>query len=161
MKRVAFILWVVLMANIVFAQQKKSNITVSLPEGWIKVETSVLEHQYMKNRASFMIKEETMLNGKSLNDAVATAKQKIGNYFDNYKLLKEEAIIVDGITGRSITYNYSVRMAGTKMNMTMQTVYLMVNGKCQTLSFGAIPMEFDSLSKDIQKILESIKFLKK
>jgi len=36
--------------------QTKTGITVVLPNGWTKVEGSVLEHQYMKNGASFMIK---------------------------------------------------------------------------------------------------------
>lgn len=158
MKRVSIVLWVILIVNSAFAQQKKSNITVSMPEGWIKVENSVLEHQYMKKGASFMIKEETMLNGKSLDDAITVAKQKIGNYFDNYKLLKEESVTVDGITGKSITYNYSVRMAGMTMNMATQTVYVMVKGKCQTLTFGAMESEFSKLASDIQEIIKSIQF---
>lgn len=92
MKKITLVILCLLATAIIFAQQKKSDITVSLPEGWIKVENSVLEHQYLKNGASFMIKEETVLNGKTLNEAVKTAKQNISNYFDDYKLLKEETI---------------------------------------------------------------------
>lgn len=158
MKRIKLVLLCLLATAAIFAQSKKSNISVSLPEGWTKVEGSVLEHQYLKNGASFMIKEETMLNGKSLNEAVVIVQQKIGNYFDNYKLLKEKSVTVDGITGKSITYHYSVRMAGMKVNMTMQTVYVMVKGKCQTLSFGATETEFSKIIADIPKIIKSIKF---
>jgi len=44
------------------------------------------------------------------------------------------------------------------LEMTMQTVYVMVKGKCQTLSFGATETEFSNLVTDIQKIIKSIKF---
>lgn len=87
MKRITLVILCLLATVAIFAKQKKSGISVSLPEGWAKVEGSVLEHQYLKNGASFMIKEETALNGKTLNEAVKIAKQNISNYFNDYKIL--------------------------------------------------------------------------
>lgn len=158
MKKITLVILCLLATAAIFAQQKKSDISVSLPDGWAKVEGSVLEHQYLKNGASFMIKEETALNGKTLNEAVKTAKQNISNYFDDYKLLNEETITVDNKEGRSITFSYSVKAGGMVLEMTMQTVYVMVKDKCQTLSFGATETEFSNLVTDIQKIIKSIKF---
>jgi hypothetical protein len=158
MKKLSLILCGLLVLFTLSAQQKKSGISVSLPEGWAKVEGSVLEHQYLKNGASFMIKEETALNGKSLNDAVAMAKQQIGKYFKDYKLLKEEKITVDGKDAKSITYNYSAQAGKITLKMTMHTVYVMVNGKCQTLSFGSTTSQFNSLMPDIQYIIKNVKF---
>ena len=158
MKRIIFVLLCLLATATIFAQSTKSNISVLLPEGWTKVKGSVLEHQYLKNGASFMIKEEAALNGKMPNDAVTTAKQKIGNYFKDYKLLKEETITVDGKEGKSILFSYSVNAGGTALKMKMQTIYVMVNNKCQTISFGSLSTEFDALASDIQKIAKSIKF---
>jgi len=63
-----------------FALQTKSQIRVTLPEGWTKVAGSVLEHQYLKNGASFMIKEETALNGKGLSEAVLIARKQLGQF---------------------------------------------------------------------------------
>lgn len=158
MKRVIFLLLCLIATATISAQSTKSNISVLLPEGWMKVEGSVLEHQYLKNGASFMIKEEASLNGKMPDDAVATAKQKIGNYFKDYKLLKEETITVDGKEGKSILFGYSVNAGGAVLKMKMQTIYVMVNNKCQTISFGSPGTEFDALASDIQKIVRSIEF---
>ena len=158
MRRIALVLLYLLTTVAIFAQSKKSNISVLLPEGWTKVEGSVLEHQYLKNGASFMIKEETSLNGKTLNDAVKIAKQKIGNYFKDYKLLKEETIIVDNKEGKSITFSYSAKARGMVLKMKMQTIYVMVSNKCQTISFGSTNTQFDDLNSDIQKIIKNIKF---
>jgi hypothetical protein len=158
MKKLTVISLILFAGCIAFAQQKKSSITVSLPEGWTKVEGSVLEHQYLKDGASFMIKEETLLNGKSLNDAVTIAKQQISQYFKDYKLLKEDGIKVDGKDAKSIVYSYSVQAGKMHLQMQMQTIYVMVNGKCQTVSFGSVSKQFDSLASDIELIIKSIKF---
>lgn len=158
MKKITLVLLCLLATVAIFAQSKKSNISVLLPEGWTKVEGSVLEHQYLKNGASFMIKEETLLNGKMLNDAVKIAKQKIGNYFKDYKLLKEETITVDNKEGKSITYSYSAKAGGMVLKMKMQTIYVMVNNKCQTISFGSSNTHFNALNHDIQNIIKNIKF---
>lgn len=117
-----------------------------------------MKHQYLKNGASFMIKEEAELSGKTLNEAVNTAKQKIDAYFGDYELLNEEPVTVDNKAGKSITYRYSVHAGGMVLNMKMRTVYVLVNNKCQTLSFGAVSDQFDSLATDIEKILKGIRF---
>lgn len=135
-----------------------SDIKVSMPDGWIKVENSVLEHHYLKSGASFMIKEETVLNGKSLNEAVDAAKQNLGHYFKDFELLTEEKITVDNKDGQSITFDYSAKAGAVAISMTMQTVYVMVKGKCQTLSFAALETEFSNLAPEIKLIIKNIKF---
>ena len=83
MKKISIILSGLFIVCAVIAQTQQSKISVSLPDGWTKVQGSVLEHQYLKNGASFMIKEETSLNDKMLNDAVNTARQGLEKYFSD------------------------------------------------------------------------------
>ena len=59
MRKTLLLLCAIVLTLGVFAQRSKGNITVTTPPGWAKVQGSVLEHQYLKNGASFMIKEET------------------------------------------------------------------------------------------------------
>jgi len=146
------------MMSAAVAQSDNSSVNVSLPEGWSKVEGSVLRHQYLKNGASFMVKEETSLNGKPLNDAVEEAKRQISSYFKEYKLIEDVAIKVDGREARSITYDYTAAAGGMTLKMRMRTVYLMVGGKCQTLSFGATASQFGNLTADMDKIVRGIRF---
>lgn len=141
------------------AQQKKLKITVSLPSGWEKVQGSVLEHQYLKNGASFMIKEEFAVNGKTLNDAVNKVKQEIGKFFKKVEFANDEQIKVNGHDAQSITFTYAVNMGKTEMKMKMKSVYLIIKSKCYNISFGSIADNFNDLSSDIPQILQGIKFI--
>jgi hypothetical protein len=140
------------------AAARTVKITVVLPDGWEPVQGSVLEHQYMKNGASFMIKEEKDLNGESLSEAVVTGRQQIEKYFKGSKFAGNEALKVDGHDAVSLIFSYGVNAGNSVLNMKMKTVYVMVEGTCQTISFGSLEDSFDSLSADISKIIDGIKF---
>lgn len=158
MRKTLLLLCAIVLTLGVFAQRSKTNITVTPPPGWTKVQGSVLEHQYLKNGASFMIKEEAQLNGKTLDNAVSTAKQQIGKYFSDASFAKDESLKVDGQNARSITFTYAAKARGMVLKMKMQSIYVMVNGKCQTISFGSTADSFGMLAKDIPLILKGIKF---
>lgn len=158
MRKTLLLLCTIVLTLGAFAQRSKSNITVTTPPGWAKVQGSVLEHQYLKNGASFMIKEETPLNGKTLDNAVSTAKQQIGKYFSDATFANDESLKVDGQNARSITFTYSAKAGGMALKMKMQSIYVMVNGKCQNISFGSTADSFGMIAKDISLILKGIKF---
>ena len=141
--------------------QTKTGITVVLPNGWTKVEGSVLEHQYMKNGASFMIKEESLLNGKTLNEATTTAKAQIEKYFKEVEFKAPEELIIDGHKAQRMDFCYAVKMVNSSIKMRMQSIYVMVNNKCYNISIGGMSTQFDALAPDIPIILKSIKFNQK
>lgn len=134
-------------------------ITVVLPDGWKPVENSVLEHQYMKGTASFMIKNESVLDGKKLDDAVNEAKTQIGNYFDDISFADNKTLKVDGNEAILLPYTYSVAAAGMTITMKMEGIYTMVGNKCYLITFGDMKDNFDNLSADFQSILSGIKFV--
>ena len=158
MRKSLLLLCAIVLTLGVYAQRSKSNITVTTPPGWVKVQGSVLEHQYLKNGASFMIKEEAQLNGKTLDNAVSTAKQQIGKYFSDASFAKDESLKIDGQNARSIAFTYTAKAGGMVLKMKMQSIYVMVNGKCQNISFGSTAESFSMLDKDIPLILKGIKF---
>jgi hypothetical protein len=137
---------------------KEVAISVTLPDGWTKVEGSVLEHQYGKGTASFMIKNEYVLNGKGLDEAAVEAKGEIGKYFDNAEFSDIETIRVGGQDARSFTLTYAVKAAGMNMSMKMQGVYVMLNSKCYLISFGDMESSFDALAADFEQLLNGIQF---
>lgn len=159
MKKSTLIFCLLFFAFSAIAQQNKMKITVSLPSGWEKVQGSVLEHQYLKNGASFMIKEEFVLNGLTLDEAVKKAKEQIGKYFKTVVFAIDEPIKVNGHNAQSVTFTYSVNMRQTEMKMKMNSIYLIVNSKCYNISFGSILDNFKEISSDIPQILQGIKFI--
>lgn len=159
MKKSILIFCLLFFAYSVIAQQNKMKINVSLPTGWEKVQGSVLEHQYLKNGASFMIKEEFALNGMALDNAVKEAKQQIGKYFKNVEFADDERVKVNGHNAQSVTFTYSVNMRQTEMKMKMNSIYLIINNKCYNISFGSILDNFKEISSDIPQILQGIKFI--
>ncbi|HOO84567.1 MAG TPA: hypothetical protein PLS94_08395 [Prolixibacteraceae bacterium] len=134
-------------------------ITVSLPDGWTPVSGSVLEHQYMKGTASFMIKEEKALNNMDLDEAVEKAIDVLSSTFNNFSSTDPEAMLVDGHEALSIIFAYNVSVGGTVIQMKMQSVYVMVNQQCQLIAFGDQESLFANLSNDISQILAGIKFV--
>lgn len=134
-------------------------ISVSLPSGWEKVQGSVLEHQYLKNGASFMIKEEFVLNGFTLDEAVTKTKEQIGKYFQAVAFANDESLEVNGHSAQSVTFSYSVNIRQTEMKMKMSSIYLIIQNKFYNISFGSIQDNFNDISLDIPQILQGIKFI--
>ncbi len=134
-------------------------ITVSLPSGWEKVQGSVLEHQYLKNGASFMIKEEFMLNGMTLDNGVKKSKEQIEKYFSSVEFTNDESLEVNGHSAQSVTFSYSVNIRQTEMKMKMSSIYLIIQNKFYNISFGSIQDNFNDISLDIPQILQGIKFI--
>ena len=134
-------------------------ITVSLPSGWEKVQGSVLEHQYLKNGASFMIKEEFILNGMTLDNGVKKSKEQIEKYFSSVEFTNDESLEVNGHSAQSVTFSYSVNIRQTEMKMKMSSIYLIIQNKFYNISFGSIQDNFNDISLDIPQILQGIKFI--
>ncbi len=158
MRKSTILFCLLLLAYSGVAQQNKMKITVSLPSGWEKIQGSVLEHQYLKNGASFMIKEEAALNGMALDDAVNKTKQQIGKFFKNVVFTQNERLNVIGHDAQGITFIYSSYMGKTELKMKMNSIYLIIKNKCYNISFGSMADSFNELSSDIPQILQGIKF---
>jgi hypothetical protein len=79
-------------------------INVTVPDGWKAVEGSVLEYQYMKNTASFMIKKEAF-SETTLDGVVAAAESIFKQTFTGYKKIgSTENIKVGGKDAKKIVF---------------------------------------------------------
>lgn len=143
-------------ADIVGEQLKSDmvKVIVELPDGWEQVKGSVLEHQYMKNTASFMVKTENFTNN-TLDDVVNEAIEIYTKIFADFKTQIPEKISIDGKEARKLTFTCTV----SNMDMKYFYVYLFAGGKTYVLTFGDLLNSFDSLSEDYEVILDSIQFI--
>jgi len=139
------------------AEERQSagvEILVELPDGWAPVEGSVLEHQYMKNTASFMLKTENFSSG-TLDEVVSEALSMYESFFDDVQAAGEaETITVDGIDARKLTFTCAV----SGMDMKYTYVYLFAGGETYVLTFGDLADSFDSLASDYEAIINTIQF---
>jgi len=137
-------------------QPTELDIVIELPDGWKPVEGSVLEHQYMKNTASFMIKTENF-SGDTLNDVVSEALDLFGRQFDNFAVQGDvEDVMVSGLEAKKLTFTCEV----SKMKMKYTYVYLFAGGETYALTFGDLSDSFDALTADLESILNGIQFKK-
>jgi hypothetical protein len=135
-------------------EEKEIIIDITPPEGWEPVEGSVLQVQYMKNTASFMMKDEPF-SSDTLDKVVDEAIGIYENAFDNLTTQGDvENITVDGKEARKLTFTCTI----SKMNMKYQYVYLFVEGKTYVITFGDLADNFDSLLADYEIILDNIHF---
>ena len=129
-------------------------ITVALPEGWARVEGSVLEHQYMKGTASFILKPENY-TGETLDDVVAEALEILGGAFGSLETEGDpESITVDGRDAKKVTFTCTV--SGLEMKYTY--VFVFVGEETYVFTFGDAAATFDSLTADYDQILSGTKF---
>lgn len=130
-------------------------IEITPPDGWAKVEGSVLPVQYMKGTASFMVKAEPF-SSTNLDDVV---KEALGIYqksFENLKVLGEvEPFTVDEKDARKLTFTCTI----SKLNMKYLFVYLFVADKTYVITFGDQESTFDTLAADYETILNNIRFV--
>jgi len=130
------------------------NISIVPPEGWEPVEGSVLQVQYLKGTASFMVKDENF-TGDALDAVVEEAKEIFTGSFDNVEYLGEpEYITVDGKDGVKLLFTCEI----SSMKMKYEYVYLFVGDDVYAITFGDLADNFDKLSADYEAILGAIKF---
>ncbi len=131
------------------AASEKLNVTV--PAGWVKNEASVLEHQYAKNTASFMVKKENYTQ-KTLSGVVTEAEGIFKNSFDEYKAVGTEDIKIAGRDAKKLTFTCKM----SKLSMKYMYVFIFVNNEANVITFGDQTSTFDSLSSDFETILDGL-----
>jgi len=131
------------------ASSEKLNVIV--PDGWNKVEGSVLEHHYMKNTASFMVKKENFYKD-NLDDVITEAKSIFQKTFDDYKDVGTENIKVAGKNAKKLIFTCNV----SSISMKYMYVYLFIGGDTYAITFGDRQSTFDSLSSDYHTILNAM-----
>lgn len=142
-------------AQSINGQEREITVEISPPEGWKPVEGSVLPVQYMKNTASFMVKEESFTSD-TLDGVVDEALEIYGKTFNNLAVQGDvKTIIIDGKEAKKLTYTCVV----SNMNMKYLYIYLYAEGKTYVIMFGDLADSFDSLSADFEAILKNIKFI--
>lgn len=132
-------------------------IEITPPEGWEPVDGSVLAVQYMKNTASFMVKDESYTSS-TLDGVVDEALGIFQSSFDKLEVQGEaENITVDGKDAIKVTFTCVI----SSMNMKYEYVFLFAGGKTYTIVFGDLTDTFDSLAEDYNTIVNTIKFIEK
>lgn len=135
-------------------QQEEVVISVHMPDGWDPVKGSVLPVQYMKNTASFMVKEEHFTSD-TLNEVVNEALKIYEKSFDNLAVQGDvESVTIDDEEAKKLTFTCTV----SDMSMKYLYVYLFAEGKTYVITFGDLADCFDALSEDYETILSEIKF---
>lgn len=135
---------------------KKTDIKIGItpPAGWNPVADSVLQVQYMKKTASFMVKKEAF-NSKSIDDVVKEAKEIFNSSFKEVKYIGEtDKITVNGTDARKIVFTCNI----SGFQMKYEYVYLFAGGDIYVITFGDLAETFDSLSADYNQILKNITF---
>jgi predicted RNase H-like HicB family nuclease len=135
-------------------QQKNIRIVVEPPTGWEPVTGSVLPVQYLKNTASFMVKEEPF-QGKTLDEVVTEAKAAFDYAFDNVAYIGEaESITIDEKDAKKIIFTCKI----SNMQMKYEYVYLFAGSGVYAITFGDLEDNFDSQAADYEEILGNIHF---
>lgn len=133
---------------------KDGEVKIDLPQGWEKVEGSVLKHQYMKDTASLIIKEETMLNG-NIDEIIEEAKETFESTFDDVTFIEDtKTMLIDSNEARNISFTCKV----ANIDMKYYIVYTTVNGKTYGITIGDMADSYSENMGDISNIINNIKF---
>lgn len=134
---------------------KTMKAKVDMPEGWKAVEGSVLDVQYMKNTASFILKTEYFAT-TDLTEVTSKALSMFKETFDNVVVVEDvNNTKVAGYDAKEFTLTAQL----STLSMKYKYVYTAVAGQVYAITFGDMASTFDNLSDDYQAILDSIKFV--
>jgi len=130
-------------------------VEITPPAGWESVAGSVLDVQYLKGTASFLVKPEE-LAGATLDEAVESAEAIYQNAFGQYAAEGEpETITIDGKDARRLTFTCTV----SNIPMKFVYAYLFAGNQTYVITFGDQESTFDAIEPDIDAILGSIRFI--
>lgn len=134
---------------------KTTKLSVELPDGWEKVAGSVLEHQYMKNTASFMIKNENF-STTNLSEITIKAISSFQGAFDDVVMVEEVSDTkVGGYDAKEFTFTAKVG----SLSMEYRYIYTVVAGQVYAITFGDMESTFNNYNNDYQDILGGITFV--
>lgn len=137
------------------AQTSNPKISVSVPDGWTKMESVALA-QYMKETASFIVTSSVVSSEtKGRDDYVEFAKNQFKKTFSDVSFSDAKKITVNGMEGRD--FEFSATVSGLKMKY--RVVYLFKDSQVYTLTCGAFGDDFDKMAAEYQSIIESFKVL--
>lgn len=130
-------------------------VTITPPAGWQPVEGSVLDVQYLKGTASFMVKAEDF-GGADLEDVVRQAEDIFRKNFADLQMESEpEAVTIDGKDARQLIFTCRV----SSIDMKYMYVYLYAADALYVITFADAASTFDDLAGDYRQILETIRFV--
>lgn len=130
-------------------------VEIAPPDGWARMEGSVLPVHYMKGTASFMVKAEPF-TGETLDDVVDEALAIYQKSFGNIQVQGEaEPFTVDEKDARRLTFTCTL----SNINMKFLYAYLFAADKTYVITFGDQESTFDALSADYETILSDIRFI--
>lgn len=137
-------------------EKQSGAVTVEIapPEGWMPVEGSVLDVQYLKGTASFMVKPEPFAGvtlDEVVKEATAIYQKSLGSYAAEGEA---KPLTVDGKDARKLTFTCTV----SNIQMKFTYVYLFAGDQTYVITFGNQESTFDTLSTDIETILNDIRF---
>lgn len=133
---------------------QEKQLKVIVPEGWVKVEGSVLDAQYMKNSASFMAKTERF-NSTDLEVVVTKSQEIFAKSFNNVIFDENiEDLKVGGYDAKK--YSFTAEVSTLKMKYTY--VYVNVEDSIYAITFGDLTTTFDNYTADYKAILNGISF---
>lgn len=127
---------------------------ITPPEGWEAVAGSVLPVHYMKETASFMVKEEA-LQSDTPDGLIAEAKDIFESAFDKVSYVGDtEALTVDGYDARKFVFTCEI----SGLPMKYEYVYLLAGGTVWAVTFGDTTESFDTHAADYEQILSELRF---
>ena len=133
-------------------QKGNVNITVTMPEGWRKVEGSAVPIQYQNVTRSFIVKEEKF-EASTLDEVVGEAKKIYEASFAKFAVTQDsEVCTVSGLEARKLCFTCEI----SDMELKYMYVYVFAGGRLYTLTFGDLANSFDQYIADYDTILSGV-----
>ncbi len=135
-------------------ETRKLELKVTVPEGWEKNEDSVLDVQYQKGTASFIVKVEPF-GTTDLDEVITKAKEIFEDSFDNVKFIGDvKDRKISGFDAKE--FEFTTTIYG--LDMRYKYAYTVVNNEIYAITLADLDSTFANNSADFDAILKGIKF---
>lgn len=130
-------------------------ITVTVPDGWTKVDGFGLAAQYAKVTASFMVIQEVYFSSNDLDEIVLQAQSVFSASFDNVVYIGDvKTLTLDGYDARQfiLTCDFS------GITMKYEYNYVRIGEQIYSVIFADLASTYDDLNPDFEQIRNNIQF---
>lgn len=133
-------------------------ISFELPAGFTETASQYYDKYYVLNDASIIVTGDTLAN---YNETAAGYAENVKKQYEataeNFRLLAEEDVNTDGMTGRLLEFTYDISGAERTQAMECTTVIFIRGGKVYLLTCKSYQENYPAYRSGFRRMAESVR----
>ncbi len=131
--------------------------TMTVPNGFTETSSERFDKYYIHDDASIIVTgEKIVISGELLGDYVEDMKRQYAETADDYKLISEKIIEVDGVECRLLEFRYAIKAADERQGFGCLTGVLIKDDFVYIITCKSHEETFAAYADDFRKAIRTV-----